>query len=109
MTKSPSTLEAVEERIGIRSTGSRESPFWLHDFDVPSDQALHERLQTVTGFLEANLTSLTELSREHEINLSISWTPRVGQDGLQFTERLIGVLSSLNAYVLLDTYTDRDL
>lgn len=102
------TLEGIEERIGIRSTGRREDLFWFHDFEPPADQVLNDLLQTVTGFLEANLDSLREISRKTETNLLISWSPRLGQDGVQFNERLIGVLGSLNAYVLMDTYTDRD-
>lgn len=102
------TLEGIEERIGIRSTGRREDLFWFHDFKPPADQVLNDLLQTVTGFLEANLDSLRELSRETETNLQISWSPRLGQDGVQFNERLIGILGSLNAYVLMDTYTDQD-
>ncbi|MER7130478.1 hypothetical protein [Streptosporangium saharense] len=101
------SLEGIEERIGIRSTGSRKDLFWFHDFKRPADQVLDDLLQTVTGFLEANLDSLREISRETETNLLISWTPRLGQDGVQFTERLIGILGSLNAYVLMDTYTDQ--
>ncbi|MFD0883365.1 DUF4279 domain-containing protein [Streptosporangium algeriense] len=106
---SPSlTPEQIGAKIGIQTEGQSRDSFWLYDLDVPSGQSLSGQLQAMTDFLEEKLDALQELSREGEISLSISWSPRLGQDGTQLNERLINILSSLNAYVMLDTYTDTD-
>lgn len=106
---SPSlTPEQIGAKIGIESEGKSKNSFWFYDLDAPSDQALNDQLQLMTDFLEERLDSLQRLSRESEINLSISWSPRIGQDGIQLNERLINILSSLNAYVMLDTYTGEE-
>ncbi|MET8146630.1 hypothetical protein ABZU32_40530 [Sphaerisporangium sp. NPDC005288] len=98
------TPQAIANDLGRASSAPASSPFWLLDLEESAEDSLDETLQAVQRFLEEKLESLRGISEEAEIGVMLAWTPRSGQDGIQFNERLIFLLSQLGAYVTLDTY-----
>ena len=64
-------------------------------------------MASVEAYLEKHLQVLASIGAEEEIDLTVSWTPREGQDGLRFPPRLIALIAQLNGGIFLDTYSDQ--
>jgi len=99
------TLDELTAHLG-NATQPSTAGHWLMDLDTSSEEPLEQQLERATSELELLSGRLLELGPGAEIVLLISWSPKLGQDGLALSPRLLGMLGRLQATVLIDTYSD---
>lgn len=63
---------------------------------------LDDRLRLVEEVLATNRDAFVGC----DVDLHVSWTPRLGQDGILLSANLVRLLGELGAYIKMDTYTD---
>jgi hypothetical protein len=114
--------EAAWARVGVRVVGERlraadiaarlerenesgTDALWTVDVGAAPDP-LMDQLDQAKAFLWTHQAELVALSRECEVKLLVSWSPRSPQDGIGLDPELIALLASVNGYLLLDTYLD---
>jgi hypothetical protein len=98
-------LSALESVLGPSSTPA-SAEAWVVDLEQSSDEPLESQILRVGAYLESLTPKLEALGSAAEVSLTISWTPRPGQDGFALSPQLLIVLARIRASVLIDTYTD---
>lgn len=97
-------LEELERALGAKTRAKRNA-IWTTRFGG-DESTLREQLSSAAQFLMTHVDYLASLRPEAEMNLHVGWTPRSPQDGVVFDEKLVKLLGSIGAYILLDTYLE---
>ncbi len=87
-----------------RTNESTRSDQWAIDLQESTDQPIQDQLNALLDFLATHRPILEEIAMWAEIYVQLSWSPHVPQDGLALDCRLLELLGSLGAHILLDTY-----
>ncbi len=95
----------VAEILGAATVQSRRDN-WIVEFGESSDEPIETQLAKVESFIRMRYQAFGELPQNAEVILLVSWTPRLGQDGLALPSSLIETLGQVKAMVLIDAYGD---
>jgi hypothetical protein len=101
------TPQQIAEQLG-RPSVARSADFWAIDLEESSWQPLEEQLAGASAFIREHDKVLKNLAESADVALHVSWSPRVSQDGLLLDRKLLAGLTSVGAYLLLDTYVDME-
>jgi hypothetical protein len=96
------SADEIAALLGAASQ-SRTDGVWAVNMVADSAVRLDDQLRETTRYLVAHGEALRALPAGADVSLRISWTPRDPHDGIQVTPELIALLSSVGAYILLDT------